>query len=56
MTNEHTEAERNYQQMETKRKNKMIKYMQQQMRKHPDVAVVDIHEKVARKFNVKFVQ
>lgn len=37
-------------------KRKMKKYYQHQIKKHPDVAIVNIKEKVAKKFNIKFVE
>jgi hypothetical protein len=37
-------------------KRKMKKYYRQQLKKHPDVAIVDINQKVMKKFNVQFIQ
>lgn len=37
-------------------KRKMKRYYQQQLKKRPDIPIVNIHEKIAKKFNVKFVK
>lgn len=51
-----TEAENNYQQMAAKTKKKMMKYRNHLIKKFPDVAIINIQEKVEKKFNVKFVR